>query len=381
LEMMPNLAPNLLDEEIALLLEDHLKTRGVQIVKGSPVSEILDDGLGSVKGVSTLSGVKVDADLVILAIGVRPNTELAVEAGLKIGVTRAIAVNEYLQTSDPYIYAGGDCVENINIVSGMKVYAPLGSTANKHGRVIADNINGFKTTFPGVEGTTVFKVLDYNCGVTGLTENKSIELGYDVETCLTPRNDYSSYIPDAKYTIIKLVADKKSCRVLGCQVVGEGDGVKRIDVIATAMKFGSNLKGIADIDLGYAPVYSTAIDAVAHSANVLRNKVKGLAHGVGPLELKRKLDNDDDFVLLDVRSKNEYSNVTFKDERTLNIPYDELTERKNELPKNKAIITFCAIGVRAYIAERTLRSLGFNDVGFLDGSLKSWPFLEYLTED
>ncbi len=378
LEMMPTLVPNLMDEEMAQLLENYLISKGVKIVKGSPAAKILDDGNGNVAGVETADGQAVEADMVILAIGVRPNTQLAVESGLEIGPTRAIAVNEYLQTSDPDIFAGGDCVECTHIITGEKVFAPLGSTANKHGRVIADNIVGNEMKFPGVSGTAVFKVLDWNCGTTGLTEKKATSLGYDVVTTITPRYDYSSYIPGSKYTIIKLIADRATCKVLGCQVVGEGDGVKRIDVVATAIKFGSNVKGIADLDLGYAPAYSTAIDAVQHSANVLRNKIQGIAHGVSPIEFKAKLDSDEDFILLDVRDRDEFEERGFKDQRVKNIPVDELKSRHNELPLNKEIITYCVISVRAYSAERLLRGLGYEKVRYLDGSLTSWPYPEYL---
>jgi NADPH-dependent 2,4-dienoyl-CoA reductase/sulfur reductase-like enzyme/rhodanese-related sulfurtransferase len=379
IEMMPTLVPNLLDEEMALLLENYLKSKGVNIVKGSPVAKIINDGNGNTAGVETADGHIIEADMVILAIGVRPNTELAVEAGLEIGPTRAIVVNEYLQTSDPNIYAGGDCVECTNLLTGEKVFAPLGSTANKHGRIIADNITGKKTKFPGVGGTAVFKTLDWNCGTTGMTERKAKDLGIDVVTTITPRYDYSSYIPGAKYTIIKLIADRTSCKVLGCQVVGEGDGVKRIDVVATAIKFGSNVKDISDLDLGYAPAYSTAIDAVAHAANVLRNKIQGIAHGVSPIELKAKLDTDEDFVLLDVRDRNEYQEQRFKDSRLVNIQVDELKTRHNELPRDKEIVAYCATSIRAYIAERALRGYGFKKVKYLDGSLKAWPYLEYLS--
>ncbi|MFH0850675.1 MAG: FAD-dependent oxidoreductase [Candidatus Bathyarchaeota archaeon] len=378
MEMMDRLVPNLLDPEMSMLLENYLKSKGVMVVKGSPVSRIIGEA-GKVRAVETADGRRVKADLVIVAIGVRPNVELAKEAGLEIGTTGAVAVDEYLCTSDPDIYAGGDCVENTHTLTGEKVYAPMGSTANKHGRVIADNINGMETKFPGVAGTAVFKVLDWHVGVTGITEAKTRQLGYDVVTTLCPRHDYSSYIPGAKYTVIKLVADRETCRLLGCQVAGEGDGVKRIDVAATAIKFGSNLKGVADIDLGYAPAYSTAIDALAHAANVLRNKVQGNAHGVGPLELREMLDRGDDFVLLDVRARDEYRAQTFRDPRTVNISVEELRERHGELPRDKPIVTFCIMGVRAYIAERTLRGLGFRDVSFLDGCLKAWPFPEYLT--
>ncbi len=379
MEMMPTLAPGLLDMEMGLLLENYLLEQGVTVVKGSPVARMIDDGYGKVKAVETADGRVAEADLVVLAIGVHPNTSLARDAGLEMGSTRAISVNEYMQTSDPDIYAGGDCVESTHLLTGEKVYTPLGSTANKHGRVIADNIMDMGTRFDGVNTTAVFKVLDWNCGVTGVTERKARELGYDIVTTIAPRNDFSGYIPGNKKTIIKLIADKESCKVLGCQVVGRGEGVKRIDVIVTAMKFGSNLKAIADLDLGYAPAYSTAIDAIAHAANVLRNKIQGYAHGVSPLELKAKLDSDDDFVLLDVRRKPEYDAETFNDIRCLHIPYSELRERVHEIPRGKEIITFCVIGVRAYIAERTLRGLGFEDVKFLDGCLTSWPFPKYLT--
>lgn len=379
IEMMPTLVPNLLDEEMALLLENYLLSKGAKIVKGSPVAKIIDDGTGNAVGVETADGRRVEADMVIIAIGVRPNTELAVGARLDIGPTGAISVNEYMQTSDLDIYAGGDCVECTHIITGEKVFAPLGSTANKHGRVIADNIAGMEMKFPGVGGTAVFKVLDWNCGTTGLTEKKARALGFDAVTVITPQSDYSGYIPGAKQTIIKLITDKETCRVLGCQVVGEGDGIKRIDVAATAIKFGSNVKGLADIDLGYAPAYSTAIDALAHAANTARNKIHGLAHGIDPIEMKEKLDRADDFLLLDVRRRNEVSRIRFKDKRALNIPIDELRDRFNELPRDKEIVISCAVGLRAYNGERILRGAGFENVRYLDGSIKAWPYPEYLT--
>jgi len=378
LEMMNQLVPNLLDPEMSQLLENYLASKGIKVVKGSPVSKIVGKQ-GRATAVETADGRKVETDLVVVAIGVRPNVELARDAGLTIGPTGAVAVDEHLRTSDPAIYAGGDCAECTHTVTGEKVYAPMGSTANKHGRVIADNINGLETVFSGVAGTAVFKVLDWHCGATGITERKTRQLGVDAVTALCPRHDYSEYIPGARHTVIKLVADRKTCRLLGCQAVGEGDGVKRIDVAATAIKFGSNIKGLADLDLGYAPSYSTAIDALAHAANVLRNKVQGNAHGVSPLELREMLDGGRDFVLLDVRSREEHLAQTFRDPRTVNIPVEELKSRHAELPKDKLIVTFCATSVRAYIEERTLRGLGFHDVRFLDGSLRAWPFPGYLT--
>ena len=232
--------------------------------------------------------------------------------------------------------------------------------------------------FPGVGGTAVFKVLDWNCGTTGINERKARDLGYDIVTTIVPRYDYSNYIPGSKYTILKLIADRSSGKVLGCQVVGEGDGVKRIDVVATAIKFRSNIKGIADLDLGYAPAYSTAIDAVAHAANMLRNKIQDIAHGISPIGLKAKLDSGDNFVLLDVRGRDEFEKGGFNDSRIMNIPVNELKTRYREIPKDQEIITFCVIGVRAYIAERVLRGYGYEKTKYLDGSLVSWPYPDYL---
>jgi NADPH-dependent 2,4-dienoyl-CoA reductase/sulfur reductase-like enzyme/rhodanese-related sulfurtransferase len=374
LEMMPNLAPNLLDLEISLLLEKYLRDKGVKIITGSPVSRLTGDGEGKVNGVETADGRKVEADIVLVAIGVRPNTELAVEAGLETGPTRAISVDEFLRTSDPDIYAGGDCVECINLVSGEKTYAPMGSTANKHGRIIANNIFGMKDKFPGILSTAVFKILDYNCGTTGITEKRARELGYEVVTCLCPKFDYSHYMPGSKMFIIKLVADK-SGKMLGCQVVGEGEAcMKRIDVAATVLNYGGNVKDIADLDLAYAPPYSTAIDAIAHAANVIRNKNDGLAHGIDPISLKDMLEQEEDFLLIDCRGRPAYEANTIKTEHTVNIPLAQLMEEYERLPQDKEIIFFCNTSVTAYIAERVMRNMGFENVKFCDGSLQAWPF-------
>ena len=375
LEMMPYLVPNLLDEDMALLLEKYLTEKGVNIVKGSPVSKIIGDNNHNVSAVETADGRKVDADLVIIAIGVRPNTQLAVEAGLKIGPTRAIAVNDQLQTSDPDIYAGGDCVESTHLVTGNKIYAPLGSTANKHGRIIADNIAGMATSFSGVTGTAVFKVLEYNCGSTGLTEGKARELGYNIVTSLCPRRDYSGYIPGAQYFMVKLVGDLDTGRLLGCQVLGEGDGVKRIDVAATVLKYGGSYKDLADLDLGYAPSYSTAIDAIAHAANVLRNKAGGLLESVTPRELKEMLDsNRDDYVLVDCREKPSFESGWVGGDQTVNISIGRLRSGDHDLPRDKEIIFTCLTSVTAWNAVRVLKAKGYERVKILDGSLKAWPY-------
>jgi NADPH-dependent 2,4-dienoyl-CoA reductase/sulfur reductase-like enzyme/rhodanese-related sulfurtransferase len=374
LEMMDRLVPALMDEDISLLLERYLIDNGVDVRKGSRVVSILDDGTGRVSGVETADGQRIDADLVVMAIGVRPNVELAKAAGLEIGETGAIAANEFLQTSDPDIYAGGDCVENTCMITGRKVYAPLGSTANKHGRVIGDNVTGGSTEFPGVTSTTVFKVLDYNIGTTGLNSREAEKLGYNVVASVAPRGEYAPYYPDSKSIIIKMIADRETSKLLGAQVIGPGEGVKRIDVAATVLRFGGGVKDVADLDLGYAPPFSTAIDPLAHAANIIRNKIKGLAHGISSTDLKSRLKDKGDFILLDVRTRGEVETEPFIDPRVVHIPVQDLRRRHEELPKDREIVTFCRTSVRAYEAERILKGRGFRDVKFLDGSLKAWPF-------
>ena len=374
LEMMERLVPALLDSDMSLLLEKYLRERGVKIGLGNRVSRIVGNSNGRVSAVETANGARYGADMVIVAIGVRPNVKLAKEAGLAIGATGALAVDEFLRTSDPEIYAGGDCVENTDIGTGRKIYVPLGSTANKHGRVIGDNVTGGKTKFPGITATAVFKILDFNVGKTGLTEREAKTLGFNIVTAVAPRTDCSDYYPTNKTITVKLIADKDSGKLLGYQALGPGDVVKRVDIAATCLRFRAKIKDLADLDLGYAPPYSTAIDAVAHAANILRNKMDGLAHGISAADLKAKIERNEDFILLDVRSRGEVESSPFEDRRIVNIPIDELRSRLQELNSEKEIVIFCQTSVRAYDAERILRGSGFKNVKFLDGSLSAWPY-------
>lgn len=215
-EMTDQLLPTLLDWEMAAFLEKYLRGRGVDVRLGQRVTRIEGDANGNVTRVHTTAGA-LDADLVLLALGVRPNVQLAREAGLTLGPTGAIAVNEHLQTSDPAIYAGGDCVECRHLVTGQQVFVPLGSTANKHGRVIGDNLTGATTTFPGIVGTTVFKVLDFNVAATGLTEKETLRQGRTVLTALVPGPDRAHYYPTSAPLLLKVVAEAGSGRLLGLQ--------------------------------------------------------------------------------------------------------------------------------------------------------------------
>jgi NADPH-dependent 2,4-dienoyl-CoA reductase/sulfur reductase-like enzyme/rhodanese-related sulfurtransferase len=372
-EMIDRLLPKLLDVEISAFLANYLKSQGVNLRLSEKAIKLEGDENNNVRKVITDKG-EVEADMIITAIGVRPNVELARKAGLKIGETGAIWVDEYMRTSDPDIYAGGDCVENTNLITGKKVYIPLGSTANKHGRIIGDNVTDGSETFKGVLGTTVFKILDYTLGCTGLTEKYARELGYNVITCIVPGHDVAHYYPDHAMIVTKLVVNKDNGKILGTQIIGPGEVDKRLDIIATAIAYGGTVKDIADLDLGYAPPYSNAIDIVAHAANVIRNKMDGLAKSITPMEVKAKIDNGDDFILLDVRTPAELQKAKLDDPRVKHIPLGALRARISELPKNKEIITFCAVSLRGYEAQRILDGLGFSDVKFMDGGLTTWMY-------
>ncbi len=372
-EMMDTVVSSLLDSEMAFHLEKHLHAKGVDVCTGSRVESIEGDDAGKVVAVNTDSR-RLDADIVLLAIGVRPNVKLAHEAGLVIGKTGAIKVNEHLQTSDPNIYAGGDCVENINRLTGKPCYIPLGSTANKHGRIIGDNVTGGNSTFPGVLGTVIFKAFDFNVGRAGLSEKDCQDLGIPCVAALTPGPDRAHYYPTAKPMVLKLVAGADDGKLLGIQAVGTGDVAKKVDIVVTAISYGAAAHDLADLDLAYAPPYSAAVDLLAHASNVIDNKSKGVAASITPTELKRRLDAGEDIVLLDVRSPGEVETAPFNDSRVVNIPLGKLRARLSELTKNKEIVAFCKISVRGYEAQRILEGEGFRNVMFLDGGMMAWPY-------
>ncbi|MCC6697094.1 MAG: FAD-dependent oxidoreductase [Candidatus Hydrogenedentes bacterium] len=367
-EMLPQILP-MLDWEMAKQVEQHLESHGVRVMTGTRVLGF--EGDGAVHHVRTDHG-ELSADMVILSVGVRPNVSLAVAAGLKLGPTGAIAVNDRMQTSDPDIYAAGDCVENKNLLTGKPCFVPLGSTANKQGRVAAINICGGDDTFPGVLGSTVCKVFDFCVGRTGLTETEARREGIDVETVLAPSPDKAHYMPTAKTLMLKLVIDRGSRKLLGAQAVGPGDGSKRIDVAAMALTASMTVDQLDKVDLCYAPPFSPAMDNLITAADVGRNKLDGHMTGVTPMDVYAKQQRGEDFIFLDVRSPEEYGEVQLPG--TINIPLGALRKRFNELDRNKEIITFCKISLRGYEAALILRAAGFDRVRVMDGGLAMWPY-------
>jgi NADPH-dependent 2,4-dienoyl-CoA reductase/sulfur reductase-like enzyme/rhodanese-related sulfurtransferase len=372
-EMRPQIL-GMLDWDIARLVENYLESHAVRVMTNTKAIalESRGDAPDHVTHVRTDKG-DLQTDMVILAIGVRPNTSLAQKAGLAIGAkTGAIQVDDHMRTSDPDIYAAGDCAECMDRMTGKPCYVPLGSTANKQGRVVAVNICGGDDVFPGIVGSSICKVFDYCVGRTGLSERAAASLGYDVISAMVPGADRAHYMPKSETLLMKIVADKKTGKLLGVQVTGPGEGAKRIDVAATAITAGMTLDQLAHLDLSYAPPYSSAMDNLITAANVARNKRDGFMVGISAESVQRKIENAEDFIFLDVRSPKEHAQVQLP--KSTLIPLGVLRKRLAELPKDKEIITYCAISLRGYEASLILRAAGFKDVKVLDGGLAMWPY-------
>ncbi len=373
IEMQAWALPALLDREMGYLLGSFLKSKGVRVLTSETVVRFEGDPEGRLTKVITDKN-ELEADLALMSIGIRPAVELAKKAGIKIGITGAIEVNKSLQSSDPDIYAGGDCAENTHRLTGAKIFAPMGSTANKHGRCIADHITGQAAPFPGVLGTGICKIFDYKVGRTGLSEEDAREQGYDVETVIVPAPDKPHFYPGNAPLIIKLTADRKTEKILGAQILGPGDVAKRTDIVVSAMSFGATAEDLANLDLAYAPPFSPALDNIITAAHVMLNKFSGLARAVSPLQVKAKLDNNEDFVFLDVRGPDEYETMRIEHPNIRLIPLGMLRDKLDELSIDKEIIAFCKISLRGYEAQRILDANGFKNVKFMDGGILAWPF-------
>jgi NADPH-dependent 2,4-dienoyl-CoA reductase/sulfur reductase-like enzyme/rhodanese-related sulfurtransferase len=362
-----------LDPEMAAIFSEHFCTSGVDVITGAHKIELRGNEEGNVKEVATDNRV-IPADMVIVVTGLDPDVTLAENAGLKISSNGMIAVNKYLQTSDPDIYAGGDCVENTNLITRRKVPSYLASLATRHGRVIANNLLGQKDSFDDVCGSIGYTVFDYNIARTGLTEMEATAENYAVMTTLVAEPDRDIYYPGCELILIKLVADRKTHRLLGAQIVGRGDVVARIDTLATAITFGATVEHISNLDIVYTPSFSTPLDGIVHAANALRNKLDGLAKGISPLEMAERLNGEVDCVLLDLRSPQEQSKTSLNINKMI-VPFislDDLLERLEEIPDDKEVIVISDTGRKGYEAQRMLVNSGYDNVKFLEGGMQGW---------
>ncbi len=370
LEMQDQVLSGILDSDMAEHIHRELRNKGVNLRLQEPLQAICGKD-GHVQQVTT-EKASYPADLVIMALGVQPNIELAKEAGLDIGLSGAIAVNEQLQTSDPLIWAAGDCVESHHLLNKQPMHLPLGSTANKHGRIVADAICGRPTSFPGILGTLLVKVFGLNVGRTGLSAAQAQASGFDPVSILAPSPDRVHSMPEARPILTRLTIDRSSRKLLGAQIVGSGEVAKRIDVVATALSFGADIDQLAQVDLGYAPPFSAAMDPLHQAANALRNKLDGLAKSLSPLQLKKRLNTGEELLLLDVRSPEEYAEVRIPG--TTLLPLGQLRAKVSELPKDKLIVPLCKISLRGYEAIRILKAAGFEKVAYLEGGVLGWPY-------
>lgn len=372
IELLPQLL-TFLDWEMAKLVENYLKTK-VNVITKNGVAEFLGED-GVLTGVKLQNGTEIPCELAVVAIGVRPNIKLAKEAGITIGNLGGIQVNEYMQTSDPDIYAVGDCCEIKNLITQKPVLAPFGDLANLEGRVAGQNIIKEKSAvFPGTIQTGICKLFDYNIGITGLSETKAQESNIDYVKVVNASPDKPGFM-EGKLLVTKLLADKKTGKIIGAQCLGPGDVAKQLATWAIAIKGGLTVEDMVNADLPYAPPFSLAIDHSIASAHILENKIKGVFEGISALEFKEKLNRKDDMFILDARGADEYEQTRLGVGERL-IPIGALRQRMNELPedKNKEIVIYCKISLRGYEAAVTLKAHGYTNIKVLEGGIMAWPF-------
>lgn len=358
-EVMNKITPNL-DEDMAMLLENKLIDKGIEIIKGTGITEIHEDCV-------TLSNGKVeDADMVILATGVRPNVDLAKAMGLRLGTTGAIWVDDTMRTSHPDVYAAGDCIETYNSITKEAVYRPLGTTANKTGRIAGDNItrvdnSGGKMHYQGNLSTGIFKLFDLSIGSTGLSEVEARKAGYDIEVIHNIKPHRPSYF-DGEEMVIKAIADRTSKQLLGIQIIGTEGVDKRLDVFATLITYHAKVDELFHLDLSYAPPFSTTKDPVHYTGMILDNAIERNRKILPNTEL----DKIKGLQIVDARTDKDYTKKGHV-ENAISMPHAELRERLNELDPKKPVVTYCNKGTTGNAAQNILINRGFKHVYNLSG--------------
>ena len=357
----PKQLMNPFDADMASMIHSEMRKHGVKLALGYTV-EGFEERNGGVD-VLLKDNAPLHADMVVLAIGVTPDTALAREAGLELGIKGSIVVNDRMETSVPDIYAAGDAVQVKHYVTGENALISLAGPANKQGRIIADNICGGDSRYLGSQGSSVIKVFDMTAATTGINETNARKAGLDVDTVILSPMSHAGYYPGGKVMTMKVVFEKGTYRLLGAQIVGY-DGVdKRIDVLATAIHAGLKATQLKDLDLAYAPPYSSAKDPVNMAGFMIDNISKGLKQW--HLHDADKLPRDGSVILLDTRTAWEYSSGHI--EGFVNIPVDELRERLDEIEPGKPVYVICQSGLRSYIATRILEGYGYEAYNFAGG--------------
>jgi NADPH-dependent 2,4-dienoyl-CoA reductase/sulfur reductase-like enzyme/rhodanese-related sulfurtransferase len=364
-ELMPRLMSTM-DGEFGSMIAAKLEEKGVRVVTGLGLKAIR-----GAEGKAELSdGSLVEAGMVLLSIGVRPELALAKAAGLAIGASGGLEVDDELRTSDPDIYAAGDMVEIVHKVSGRKLRMPLAGPANRQGRIAASNALGMHMKYHGALGTSVFKAFDAVAASTGLTEKAAREAGFEAGAAMLYKDNHASYYPGGAEMALKLVYDRKNGRLLGAQAFGGEGTEKRIDVLATALHGKMTVDDLAELDLSYAPPFSSANDPVNLAAFIAQNDLSGYSPIETAAALKAALvaaaAGGPPAFVLDVRNTGEYESGHVAG--ALNIPLDELRFRLDELPKDVRIHVHCRSGFRSHLALRILKGNGFDDVVNVTGA-------------
>ena len=357
-EMADKITPNL-DSDMARFLENTLGQQGIKILKSAQVAKIEESS------VTLADGRTLPADMVIMATGVRPNSELAFQAGISLGSTGAISVNEHMQTNIPDIWACGDCIETYSLITGKPVYRPLGSTANKTGRIAGDSITGGNLTYKGNLGTGIFKLFQLTVASTGLSEREAVNEGYEVVVCHNIKPDKPEHM-GGKEMVIKAVADKATGCLLGVQIIGEEGVDIRIDVFATLITYKAKVEDLFHLDLAYAPPFSTTKDPVHYTGMILDNAI----NQGRPLITTDKVESlGRDVQIIDARSLEDYEKKGHV-EGAVNIPHEKLREALPRLDKTKPVVTYCNKGTTGNAAQNILIGNGFKKVYNLSGGHK-----------
>ncbi|MBN1960097.1 MAG: FAD-dependent oxidoreductase [Deltaproteobacteria bacterium] len=373
-ELLPQLL-TFLDWEMAKIVENHIRSKGANVITDNGIAALLGEN-GKLVGVKLQNGTELECELAVIAIGVTPNSTLASVAGLQIGKFGGIAVNQYMQTSDPNIYAAGDCIETQQIITKSTIHAPYGDLANLQGRVAGENAAiGNTVIFPGTIQTGICKIFDYAAGATGMSEKAALIAGLnDIETVINASPDKPGFM-QGKLLVTKLVVYRSDGKILGAQCVGPGDVSKQLAIWATAIKGQLTVTDMVNADLPYAPPFSLAIDHSIASAHIIENKLKGRLFGISAVALKQKLDAGEKPFILDIRSPDEYEQMRLGIGEHL-IPLGALRGRLNELPEDKSaeIICYCKISLRGYEAARALIGRGWTNVKVMEGGIVAWPY-------
>lgn len=358
----PNQLLNPLDYEMACFVHAKMREKGIRLMLGHSVEGF--EKAGDQVNVLIKGEQPIKTDMVLLAIGVAPDTHLAKEAGLTLGIKNSIVVNDRMETSAPDIYAVGDAVEVRHFVTGSKALISLAGPANKQGRIAADNICGGDSVYQGSQGSSVIKIFDMTVATTGINERTAKDAGIDCDKVYLSPSNHASYYPGGTMMTMKVLFEKNTYKLLGAQIVGYEGADKRIDVIATAMHAGMTALQLKDLDLAYAPPYSSAKDPVNMAGFMIENIAEGRLKQFFWDEVGA-LPDDGSVFLLDARTREEYTAGHING--FVNIPLDELRDRLSELPQNVPLYVLCQSGLRSYLACRILSQNGWDCHNFSGG--------------